>query len=106
MLGTYGRALWILDDLTPLRRMESSATADLALYEPAPAIRARWDVNGDTPLPVEVPAAPNPPEGAIIDYSLPESAAGELTLTVSDARPPRGSPPAPTPVRWPTGLPC
>jgi hypothetical protein len=49
-------------------------------------IRARWDVNGDTPLPVEVPAAPNPPEGAILDYWLPSAPAGEITLTIKDAR--------------------
>ena len=81
VLGTYGRSLWILDDITPLRQLEIGTTsADLTLYEPAPAIRARWDVNGDTPLPVEVPAAPNPPEGAIIDYSLPVVPSGEMTL--------------------------
>jgi hypothetical protein len=87
VLGTYGRSLWILDDITPLRQLEIATTsADIKLYEPAPAIRARWDVNGDTPLPVEVPAAPNPPEGAIIDYSLPAVPNGEITLTITDAR--------------------
>jgi len=87
VLGTYGRSLWILDDITPLRQLETAtASTDVTLYEPAPAIRARWDVNGDTPLPVEVPAAPNPPEGAIIDYSLPAVPNGEVTLTITDAR--------------------
>jgi photosystem II stability/assembly factor-like uncharacterized protein len=87
VLGTYGRSLWILDVITPLRQLETGTTStDLKLYEPAPAIRARWDVNGDTPLPVEVPAAPNPPEGAIIDYSLPAVPTGEVTLTITDAR--------------------
>ena len=87
VLGTYGRSLWILDDITPLRQLETGTTsADVRLYEPAPAIRARWDVNGDTPLPVEVPAAPNPPEGAIIDYSLAAVPTGEVTLAITDAR--------------------
>ena len=87
VLGTYGRSLWILDDITPLRQIGTGAqSTDLRLFEPAPAIRARWDVNGDTPLPVEVPAAPNPPEGAIIDYSLPAIPDGEMTLTITDAR--------------------
>ena len=87
VLGTYGRALWILDAITPLRQLDSGAPrAAVRLFEPAPAIRARWDVNGDTPLPIEVPTAPNPPEGAIVDYWLPAIPAGEITLTITDAR--------------------
>ena len=85
VLGTYGRSLWILDGITPLRQFGSGAR-DVTLFEPAPAIRARWDVNGDTPLPVEVPAAPNPLEGAILDYSLPAVPDGEIRLTITDAR--------------------
>ncbi|HEY7291730.1 MAG TPA: hypothetical protein VH583_17970 [Vicinamibacterales bacterium] len=86
VLGTYGRGLWILDDIRPLRQIASGEITGIKLIEPAPAIRARWDVNGDTPLPVEVPTAPNPPEGAIIDYWLPTAATGEVTLTIKDAR--------------------
>ena len=71
VLGTYGRSLWILDDITPLRQLADISAPTAHSVEPAPAIRARWDVNGDTPLPIEVPTAPNPPEGAIIDYWLP-----------------------------------
>ena len=86
VLGTYGRGLWILDDIRPLRQIAGGERTGVRLSEPAPAIRARWDVNGDTPLPVEVPTAPNPPEGAIIDYWLPTTPAGEVTLTIKDAR--------------------
>jgi photosystem II stability/assembly factor-like uncharacterized protein len=87
VLGTYGRSLWILDNITPLRQLGTGAQGtDVVLFEPAPAIRARWDVNGDTPLPVEVPTAPNPPEGAVIDYSLPAVGEGEIRLTITDAR--------------------
>jgi hypothetical protein len=87
VLATYGRSLWILDNITPLRQLGTGAQRPgLRLFEPAPAIRARWDVNGDTPLPVEVPTALNPPEGAIIDYSLPAIPDGEIALTVTDGR--------------------
>jgi photosystem II stability/assembly factor-like uncharacterized protein len=87
VLGTYGRSLWVLDNITPLRQLGTGApAADLRMLEPAPAIRARWDVNGDTPLPIEVPTAPNPPEGAIIDYSLAAIPDGEMTMTITDAR--------------------
>jgi photosystem II stability/assembly factor-like uncharacterized protein len=87
VLGTYGRSLWILDNITSLRQLGTGALdAQVKLFELAPAIRVRWDVNGDTPLPVEVPTAPNPPEGAVIDYSLPAIPDGEVTLTIRDAR--------------------
>src|SRR6202022_291082 len=49
VLATYGRALWILDEVTPLRQIGTETAAeDARLLRPAPAIRARWDVNGDT----------------------------------------------------------
>ena len=87
VLATYGRALWILDNVTPLRQLGGGAeSAGVRLLKPAPAIRARWDVNGDTPLPVETPTAPNPPEGAMLDYYLPAVPDGEVTLTISDSR--------------------
>src|SRR4051812_15508813 len=86
VLGTYGRSLWILDNITPLRQLGTGVeSADLRILEPAKAIRARWDVNGDTPLPVEVPTGQNPPEGAVIDYWLPRVPDGETTLTIRDA---------------------
>jgi photosystem II stability/assembly factor-like uncharacterized protein len=85
VLATYGRGLWVLDNVTPIRQLASSApSADLQLLAPATAVRARWDNNEDTPLPIETPAAPNPPEGAVIDYYLAHVITGELTLTVTD----------------------
>jgi len=62
------------------------AQADAHLFAPAVAIRARWDVNGDTPLPIETPTGANPPDGAIIDYSLKSPPAGPLQLTIYDDR--------------------
>jgi hypothetical protein len=82
--ATFGRALWVLDDLTPLRQT-SSEVASARLYHPEPAVRARWDVNPDTPLQAETPAGTNPPDGAIIYYYL-KSAAGEAKLDIYDKR--------------------
>src|SRR5262249_9811055 len=54
--ATFGRSLWILDNVTPLRQVDSSlAASDVHLYRPQPAVRVRWDVNQDTPLPAETP---------------------------------------------------
>ena len=87
VLVTYGRGIWILDNIAPLRQLGAhGAMSDLQLLKPASAIRARWDVNEDTPLPVETPTAPNPMEGAVIDYYLAQPMPGPLTMTIKDER--------------------
>jgi hypothetical protein len=52
------------------------------LFTPQPALRVRWNMNTDTPMPPDEPAAPNPPEGAIIDYYLKSAASGPVTLEI------------------------
>jgi len=87
--GTHGRGFWILDDITPLRQIAAAAAAgDAYLYRPAPAVRVRWNVNTDTPLPPDEPAAKNPPDGAILDYYLARAtrAAEPVTLEIVDGR--------------------
>jgi len=83
--ATFGRALWVLDDLTPLRQVNTETASASRLYAPEPVVRARWDVNQDTPLPAETPAGSNPPDGAIIDYYL-KSPATDLRLDIFDAQ--------------------
>ena len=77
VISTFGRALWILDDVTPLREISPQITASEAyLFRPATGMRVRWDNYQDTPYPVETPAGQNPPDGAILDYFLKTRAAG------------------------------
>ncbi len=84
--ATYGRALWILDDVTPLRQAGADFTsANAYLLQPATAVRVRYDNDQETPLPPEEPTAKNPPDGAIIDYYLKSVPKGELTLEIHDA---------------------
>jgi hypothetical protein len=44
----------------------------------------RRDENQDTPLPPEVPAGKNPPDGAVLNYFLPANASGEVRLEIYD----------------------
>ncbi len=84
-ISTYGRGLWILDDVTPLRQeTEAIAARQAYLFRPDTTYRVRWDNYQDTPLPPEVPAGKNPPEGAILDYYLPQAAHGPVTLSIYD----------------------
>jgi hypothetical protein len=83
--GSYGRAIWILDDITPLEQMRTEIADQSAhLFRPETAIRVRFDVNQDTPFPPEVPHARNPPEGAILDYYLARPATN-VQLQILDA---------------------
>ncbi len=81
--ATYGRAFWVLDDLTPLRQMSSQvAAANAYLFLPRTAIRVRRDANQDTPLPPEMPAGENPPNGAVINYYLKSAPTGDISLAI------------------------
>lgn len=84
--GTYGRGIWVLDDISPLRQMSPAVAGEsVHLFAPGEAIRTRRNVNADTPLPPEIPHAKNPPNGAILYYSLASKPAGEVTIDVSDS---------------------
>jgi photosystem II stability/assembly factor-like uncharacterized protein len=83
-IATHGRGFWILDNITPLRQLRPNAEATF-LFQPQAALRVRWNTNTDTPLPPDEPAGENPPEGAIIDYSLGENVSGPITLEIKDA---------------------
>ncbi|HEY7286122.1 MAG TPA: hypothetical protein VH497_11800 [Vicinamibacterales bacterium] len=83
--GTHGRGIWILDDITPLRQINNPATATTTLFVPQVAYRVRQNTNTDTPIPPDEAAGKNPPDGAIINYTLASAAAGPVTLDILDA---------------------
>lgn len=86
VIATYGRGLWILDDLSPLRQLDAkTAASDAHLFAPERTLRVRWDNWQETPLSAETPAGQNPPDGAIIYYYLKSPARGEVTLEIRDA---------------------
>jgi photosystem II stability/assembly factor-like uncharacterized protein len=82
VIGTHGRSIWILDNMSPLRQLVQAMRASEAfLFTPARATRVRWNMFSDTPLPPEEPTGENPPDGAILDYYLP-AAARSVTLEI------------------------
>jgi photosystem II stability/assembly factor-like uncharacterized protein len=112
VVATHGRSFWILDDITPLRQVAAKAGADAAfLYEPEPAVRIDNDAFTGTPLPPEEPTAENPPNGAVLDYYLPATAAtvelyfydshhGLVRHIGSEPQPAAAHAPLPIAVRW------
>jgi photosystem II stability/assembly factor-like uncharacterized protein len=83
VVATHGRSFWILDNITALRQ-QGSTVATTTLYKPQVAMRVRWNMWGDTPLPQDEPVGQNPPDGAMIDYYL-GSDATDATLDIFDA---------------------
>jgi len=85
-VATHGRGFWILDDIAPIRQFARGGVKNgPALLKPQTAVRVRRNRSTDTPLPPDVPAGQNPPDGAIIDYYLDANAAGRVTLEVRTA---------------------
>ncbi len=85
VVSTQGRSFWILDDVTPLRSMTASTMAAPAhLYPVRPAYRAFFGggAPGATPTGTRTQ---NPPDGAMIHYSLAEDVDGPVTITITDA---------------------
>ncbi len=86
VIATFGRAFWILDNITPLRQtLEAKRAGGPFLYSPASAVRIDNDSFSGTPLPPEEPAGENPPGGGVMDYFLP-SAASSVRLEIFDAQ--------------------
>ncbi len=104
VVATHGRGFWILDNMTPLREIatwgrvsaKSKETRppvaesqipnpESRLYTPQTAYRLRRNQYTDTPLPPEVPAGQNPPDGAILDYYLADSPQSPITLEIRTA---------------------
>jgi hypothetical protein len=94
--ATHGRAMWVLDDITPLRALSDSVRRSAVhLFAPDTAIRFAGGHFATTS------AGENPPPGAIIDYWLASAldprdslrlefvdAAGKVVRHFSSAAPP------------------
>ena len=86
VIGTHGRSFWILDNITPLRQINLNKTKETVLFKPQKAMRVRWNMNTDTPLPPEEPAGENPPDGAMIDYYLNSNTSSPVKLEIMNAK--------------------
>jgi hypothetical protein len=114
--ATHGRSFWILDDITPLRKISANKRkkGDLVLFKPRPTYRLKlqWAAGmiftGDgkaygpafglpgTTYPVKLAdgtterrhldAGENPPAGAIIYYWLDNPPEDGLALSIRDAK--------------------
>jgi photosystem II stability/assembly factor-like uncharacterized protein len=83
VVGTTGRSIWILDDLTPVREWtDAIAASAVHLFPPRPA--TAWRV-AEAPFGSDAGKAANPPAGAVVTYWLEERPKGAMKLEVLDA---------------------
>jgi len=82
VVGTHGRSIWILDDLTAVREW-SPAVAEKPdhLFSIQPAIR--WRTAEALTNHVKAPGE-NPPVGAVIQYALKAKPKTDVTLEIQD----------------------
>jgi len=86
VIATFGRAFWVLDDITPVRQWSAKmASADAWLFQPETAYRVRPGSDEGTPIPLDEPQADNPPTGAVLDYYLKEKQTEPVKLEIFDA---------------------
>jgi len=83
VVATHGRAFWILDDISPLRKIApADVDAAVKLYPPRPAYRLRMPDSVDR----RVPAGENPPPGAMIYYYFKTAPKDEVKLEILDTQ--------------------
>jgi hypothetical protein len=82
VVGTSGRSVWILDDLTPVREWTTKLATEAHFFAVQPA--TRWRYHGENyALEDRIPGS-NPPRGAILTYHLPAVPKDELSLEIID----------------------
>ena len=94
-IATFGRSLWILDDLNPLHQLDAAvAQSSVHLFKPEVAILRPGDdrPNRNTDLavatnltPIDVASGAPRMKGALLDYYLKSAASGPVTLDILDA---------------------
>src|SRR5262249_48523872 len=84
VVGTNGRSIWILDDLTPVREWSPPAAEDVQLLPVLPAVS--WRYRRPIYSMADRNSFPNAPGGAVIHYYLKEVPKEPLTLEVLDAQ--------------------
>ena len=85
VIATHGRGIWIIDDLTPLRALASSPSADFR-FLPTRKVQQRLEGNGGWPEGDGRFRGANPPAGAEIAYFQPtRHVFGALKVEILDA---------------------
>ncbi|HXG54785.1 MAG TPA: hypothetical protein VNJ03_05350, partial [Vicinamibacterales bacterium] len=86
IVGTHGRSLWIIDDITALQQLNESTTArDAALLDIRPGVAWVNDIQKTiTAGGAKLWRGENPARGTAISYWLKGPAQGDVKISISD----------------------
>ncbi len=82
VIGTHGRGVYILDDVTALRSWDASQSEDVHLFAPRPAYRFRATADGRESEPDAHVQGESAPYGADVDFSL-KSATPDVQVSIT-----------------------
>ena len=86
VLGTHGRGIWIIDDISPLRQLSAGVLDGEASFLPGPAVQQRYDGNGGWSEGDAKFSGQNPQGGAVITYyQKTRHLFGPIKLEILDA---------------------
>jgi hypothetical protein len=86
IVGTHGRGIWVIDDISALRQLDAQVANSAAfLFKPSDVINYSQGGDNGTPYQKDEPQAQNPAPGVDIDYYLRANATGPVTLEILDA---------------------
>jgi photosystem II stability/assembly factor-like uncharacterized protein len=87
VLATHGRGIWIVDDITPLRKLTPEAMAQDAAFISGKPAQQRLVSNGGWVEGSAVYTGPNPPDAALITYyQKKRHIFGKMKLEIFDAQ--------------------
>jgi hypothetical protein len=87
ILGTHGRSIYIMDDITPLQQMTDSvnASADAIVFDIRPAVAWITDIQKSILAEgAKLFRAQNPAQGTAISYWLKSEPGADVRLTIHD----------------------
>jgi photosystem II stability/assembly factor-like uncharacterized protein len=86
VLGTHGRGIWIIDDITPLRALTTDLLGQEALFVASRPVQQRIDANGGWASGSATFIGDNPPNAAVITYyQRSRHLFGKMKLEVLDS---------------------
>lgn len=87
VLATHGRGIWIVDDITPLRKLTPDVMAQEAAFISAKPVQQRLPANGGWAEGSAVYTGPNPPDAALITYyQKKRHIFGKMKLEIFDSQ--------------------
>ena len=85
VVGTYGRGIWVLDDITPLQQLTNEVTSSGAfLFAPRQAYRFH-PITGPFAMFDDQSDGDNPPEGTPLNYWVSADVKDSVMISIKDA---------------------